>query len=72
MTVEEFTIHVGALVMKAQASGISVAQEISVLNGVLDELKDGRRRIDSRADRAVMARTPPGGEVAEPTGSYRG
>ncbi len=51
MTVEEFTIHVGALVIRAQAAGLSVAQEISVLNGVLDELK-----------REVVVRKAAGGE----------
>jgi hypothetical protein len=62
MTVEEFTIHVGALVLKAQASGLSVAQEISVLNGILDELKDGWRLIDSQSDRSGAVGMPAEGE----------
>jgi hypothetical protein len=65
MTVEEFTIQVGALVMKAQASGLSVMHEISVLNGVLDELKNGRR-IDPRADRGLVVGIPAEGEDQGP------
>jgi hypothetical protein len=65
MTVEEFTIQVGALVMKAQAGGLSVMHEISVLNGVLDELKNGRR-IDARADRGLVVGIPVEGEDQGP------
>jgi hypothetical protein len=39
MTIEEFTIQIEALVIKAQAAGISVEQEIAVLKGIIDTLK---------------------------------
>jgi hypothetical protein len=42
MTIEEFTIQLEALVIKAQAAGISAEQEMAVLKGVLDVLSDGR------------------------------
>jgi hypothetical protein len=62
MTVEEFTIQVGALVIKAQASGLSVSQEISVLKGILDELKDSRPGIDSRSEREAVVGVAARGE----------
>jgi hypothetical protein len=42
MTIEEFTIQLEALVIKAQAAGISPEQAMAVLKGVLDTLSDGR------------------------------
>jgi hypothetical protein len=42
MTIEEFTIQLEALVIKAQAAGISAEQEMAVLKGVLDALNEQR------------------------------
>jgi hypothetical protein len=40
MTVEEFTVQIEALVIKAQAGGVSIEDEIAVLQGILDALKE--------------------------------
>ncbi len=36
MTMKEFTIQIEALIIKAQAAGISVEQEVAVLKGIID------------------------------------